>query len=229
MITGMLPFNGLRAAVCGIFLGVAHTAIADSVLTSFDFDSDAGGFTNGPDVVADGLVVPGWYATTGTVSDFSGVAGRALAARNFSSGNALVLDIAIAPGFVVDLSGVGFDHVASASGPAHWTLHIAGTDVIEGTTPADFERVEHLFGLGPIGDTLRLELRGLGASSNNGTYRIDNFELRGSLTPVPLPPAIVLLGTLASLLPLTRRRLTGRRAIGARRRFVVSPLAPLIE
>ncbi len=229
MLTGILPFNGLRAAVCGICLGVAHTAIASSVLTSFDFDSDSGGFTNGPDVVSDGLVVPGWYAATGSVSDFSGVAGRALAARNFSSGNALVLEITIAPGFVVDVSGVAFDHLASASGPSLWTLHIAGADIVDGTTPSDFEHIEHAFGLGPISDTLRVELRGSGASSNNGTYRIDNFELRGSLTPVPLPPAIVLIGTVAGLLPLTRRRLSGGCAAGSRRRVVVGPLAPLIE
>ncbi|MGR9089223.1 MAG: hypothetical protein ACU85U_01435 [Gammaproteobacteria bacterium] len=229
MVTRILPSNGLRAAVCGICFGVAQTAIASSVLTHFDFDTEPGGFTNGPDVVATGLVVPGWYAVTGTVSDFSGVQGRALAARNFSAGNALVLDITIAPGLVVNPSGVAFDHVASASGPTRWTLHIAGTDVIEGTTPPAFERVDGTFALGPISDALRIELRGLGASSNIGTYRIDNFELRGSIRPVPLPATIVFLGSVAGLLPFTRRRLNLRSGTGLRRRVVVAPLTPLIE
>ena len=229
MTTGILPLKGLRAAVCGICFGVAQSAIADSVLTGFDFDDESGGFTNGPDLSDAALGVPGWYALTGTVSDFGGVTGRALAARNFAAGNALVLDIAIAPGFAVDLSGVAFDHVASASGPTQWTLHIAGTDVLAGTTPATFEHVDDTFALGPISGALRIELRGLGASSNSGTYRIDNFELRGSVAPVPLPATIVFVGSVAGLLPFARRRLDVCSGVGSRRRVAVGPLAPLIE
>lgn len=228
MVTGILPDKGLRAAMCGICLGIAHPAIASSVLTSFDFDTETGGFMNGPDVVAAGLVVPGWYAATGSVSDFGGVEGRALAARNFAAGNALVLDLTIAPGFSVDLSAVAFDHVASSSGPTQWTLHIAGTDIFGGSTPSSFERVDDTFDLGPLSGALRIELRGLGASSNNGTYRVDNFALSGSVSPVPVPGAIVLAASAAGFLPLARRRRRTRRATG-RRGVEVSPFPPLIE
>lgn len=228
MVTGIRPCKGLRAAACGICLGVAQTATASSVLTSFDFDGETGDFTNGPDVVAAGLVVPGWYAATGSVSDFGGVEGRALAARNFAAGNALVLDVTIAPGFSVDLSAVGFDHVASASGPTQWTLHIAGADILGGSTPSSFERVDDMFDLGPLSGNLRIELRGLGASSNSGTYRVDNFSLSGSVSPVPLPGAIILAASVAGLLPLARRQRSVRPA-SSHRRVDVSPLPPLIE
>jgi len=218
MFTGILPRRGLAATVCGICLGVAQSATASSVLASFDFDADAGGFANGPDVVAAGLGVPGWYAATGSVADFAGVTGRALAARNFAAGNALVLEITVGSGFSATIDGVAFDHVASASGPTQWTLSINGTDVGGGTTPATFERYDDTLALGPLSGALRIELRGLGASSNNGTYRLDNFTLSGAVTPVPLAPALVFAGSVTALLPFARRRRIG-----------VSPFAPLVE
>lgn len=218
MFTGILPRKELHAAVCGICLGFAQSATASSVLTSFDFDADAGGFTNGPDVVAAGLGVPGWYAATGSVADFAGVTGRALAARNFAAGNAFVLEITVGSGFIARIDGVAFDHVASASGPTQWTLRIDGTDVGGGATPATFERFDDTFALGPLSGALRIELRGLGASSNNGTYRLDNFTLSGSVAPVPLAPALVFAGSVAALLPFARRRRVG-----------VGPFTPLVE
>lgn len=227
MVTGILPRKGLRAAVCGICLGIAQTAVADSVLTSFAFDDETGDFTNMADIVAAGLDVSAWYTATGSVADFAGVEGRALAARNFASGNALVLDITVAHGFSLDLGAVAFDHVASASGPTQWMLHIDGADILGGATPSSFERIDDTFALGPFSGALRIELRGLGASSNSGTYRVDNFTLSGNVAPVPLPGALVLAASAAGLLPLVGRRAVHSRI--RRRRIAVSPFPPLVE
>lgn len=229
MVTGIFPRKILRAAVCGICLGVVQTALASSVLTSFDFDDDSGGFRNGPDLVAVGLTVPGWYAATGSVADFGGVEGRALAARNFAAGNALVLDIGIAPGFSVDLSTVAFDHLASASGPTGWALHVSGAEIVAGSTPSSFERFEEVLDLTGLSGTVRIELRGAGASSNNGTYRVDNFVLGGAVSAVPLPGALVLAASAAGLLPLVGGRRGVARGSGFRGRFRVSPFPPRIE
>jgi len=196
---------GFRAALCCTVLGFSDIAGASSILARYDFDNDAGGFENGPDFAVPGLNPTGWYAATGTVSDFAGTEGRALAARNYLNGNALRFDIAISSGFSVDIDDYAFSHLASGSGPANWTLEIDGFEIASGATPPSFGNVSGPAGLTDISGILEIALHGFGAASNSGTYRVDDFELFGTVRAVPVGPSIAFLGSAMTLLRLMRR------------------------
>lgn len=136
-----------------------------------------------------------WFDAQGSLTSFGGNPGRALAARTFLDGNALILVVNVLAGFSIDLDSYTFDHQASASGPMNWDLKINGVPITSGPTTTSFTGVSGELSLHGITDPIIVELFGSGAPSNSGTYRLDNFALTGSVTTVPLAPGIVLLGS----------------------------------
>jgi len=194
------------AAVFLTVLLCSQSVAASDVLIGFDFEDESGVFENIADISASGLDTSGWQVQTGTLLDFGGNPGRALAARNFVDGNVLVLEVGIAPGLEVHLDRVAFDHFGSSSGPSLWGLRINGVDILGGDVPASFEHIDGALSEDLLSGLLRVEIWGSGASSNNGTYRVDNFELAGVATPVPVMPAIFLFGSALGMVPLFRAR-----------------------
>jgi hypothetical protein len=195
-----------RAALCLAILICSQSVPASSVLVSFDFDNEIGGYDDVPAFIADGLSTSGWQPEKGTISGFGGNPGRALATRNYVEGNTLVLELALAGGLRVDLDGIAFDHLASSSGPSNWGIRINDVEIVGGANASTFTHVNSTLAVANLADVIRVELWGTGATSNNGTYRLDNFELTGSVAPVPVVPAFVLLGSVLGLLPLARKR-----------------------
>jgi hypothetical protein len=84
-----------------------------------------------------------------------------------------------------------------------WTVGVNGDTIASGATTTTFTTVRVPLAL-PAQDHLDIALDGFDASSAQGTWRIDNFELLGATAPVPVPPALPLLAS--GLVLLARRR-----------------------
>jgi hypothetical protein len=196
----------IRTTLLAILPLLSPPPSSAEVLLLFDFDDGLGGFENTPDQALPQLAAGSWTDLDGTLTNFGGNPGRALAARSFDDGNTLEFTFAIAPGFVLDLDGYAFDQRASSQGPANWTLIVDSATVASGETSLDFTLetgqtlVTGLMGAVTVGIT------GTGGSTNSGTLRIDNFSLSGQITAVPLPSSLLLLGSTGILFGLRARR-----------------------
>lgn len=166
-----------------------------STVVNFDFEDPDGQFETTPETISFGLEAQPWSDQAGSLTSFSGNPGRALAARTFLDGNALLLELQIQNGFKVDLNGFAFDHLASASGPANWELKVNDVAIASGTTVTSFVHVSEIFSLTGITDTITVALFGYNAASNSGTYRLDNFSLTGTVSSVPLAPGLIFMSS----------------------------------
>lgn len=200
-------FNNLKSIVFALLLGIVNVCEAETLLL-FDFEDANGNFDLSAELAADGLDPKTWTVLSSSIRDFGGNPGRAMASSGFSAGNTFQLVVAINPGSVVELSGFAFDQLASSSGPSEWTLDINGTGIASGFTTTGFETENGSFGFEPLSDTFTIGLSGSGASSNRGTFRIDNFALTGTIQPVPLPASLGLFAVAGiSLAACPRKRL----------------------
>ena len=202
----------LFALLLGIFPQLFATTQAETVLM-YDFEDTNGDFDLTADLVASGLDPAAWQVAASSIRDFSGNPGRAMASSGFASGNTFLLNVAVEPGSVVQLTGFSFDQLASASGPANWQLQINGLEVAGGTTTNTFTTEAALFDFAPLTDSFVVGLSGAGASSNLGTFRVDNFTLSANIQPVPLPASAGLLA--AACLGLGSRKRKTRLSIKA--------------
>ena len=202
--------QGRRIAVCSLFFALSHalaTPARAATLAAYDFDAGDGGFTEAPAALAPELVATPWRDVDGSLTAFTGAPGRALGARHFADGNSLLWSVRAATGHQLLLDGLRFDQQASTSGPKFWALRVNGDLVASGATTTTFTAVHVPLAL-PAQDHVDIALDGFEASSAQGTWRIDNFQLLGATAPVPVPPALPLLAS--GLLLLARRR-THRR------------------
>jgi len=201
----MSRLHCLAAALCAGFLPQVHGA----TLVAYSFDSATNTFANAPASLAPGISAEAWLDADATLTSFAGNPGRALGARSFHDANRLVLTLAASTPMAPTL--LRFEQQASSSGPRQWSVFLNGSLLASGAPTTSFGTVEIPLLLAPV-RLLELALEGTGASSSQGTWRIDNLRLEGSLqaSPVPLPaPALLLLGGL----PLLARRIrrTDRR------------------
>lgn len=206
MYTNRFAFRDGHAAVFFTALCCSTMAPASDVVVGYDFDDAAGAFEEAPDAVVSTLAALPWFDARGSLTNFAGNPGRALAAKTFLAGNALTLILNVAPGFTADLDGYSFDHMASSSGPSDWEFEINGAAVAAGTTSTSFVTETGALSMSGIAGTIVVDLAGFGATSNSGTYRLDNFVLTGEVTPVPIVPGIILLGSALAFVPLRSRR-----------------------
>ena len=174
-------------------------------LAAYDFDAADGSFTQIPATLAPDLVATSWRDIDGSLTNFSGAPGRALGARSFDNGNSLLWSVRAVTGRQLRLDGLAFDQQASSTGPKFWALRVNGDTVASGATTTTFTSVRVLLAL-PALDQIDIALDGFDASSALGTWRIDNFELLGATTPVPVPPALPLLASGLVLLAARRAR-----------------------
>lgn len=186
---------------------------ADTVLF-FDYEDDNGEFELGPELALAGLDVQTWTVLSSSIRDFGGNPARAMASSGFDTGNSFQLTVAVEPGTVVELSGFSFDQLASSSGPGNWALAIDGAEIASGATSTTFASENGLLSLAPLTETFTIGLSGAGASSNRGTWRIDNFALTGAVHPVPLPASLGLFAGACLVLGNARRTQATRLAAG---------------
>ena len=180
-----------------------------ATLAAYDFDAADGSFTIDVDTRAPALTVTAWQDADGTLTSFAGNPGRALGARSFDNGNSLRLSLQAAAGQRLTLEHLSFDQQASASGPKAWAARINGELVAGAATTTGYTSIAIPLTLA-AGALFEISLDGSDASSGQGTWRIDNFVLTGSTSPVPVPAALPLFG--AGLLCLQARRRRAARA-----------------
>lgn len=208
----MMSAHPRRArALCPTLLSLALVAPASdaTTLAAFDFDGPGGGLELSPETLLPGLLATPWRDDRASLTDFTGVSGRALGARDWLSGNRFVLQFSVPAGMTATLTGVGFSERASASGPNGWLLSINGEAVGQGATGSSYQARS----IAPLSLALQgsvtLALEASGASSDAGTWRIDDVVLEGSLSAVPLPPAGLLFAAAAVLTARRSRRRAG--------------------
>lgn len=175
------------------------TAAQAATLAHWDFDAADGSFSAEVDTLAATASVGAWSDLDGTLTSFSGAAGRAIGARSFDNGNSLQVRLQ-GQGQALRLDELRFEQQASASGPKQWTARINGSVVASGATTTTLTAVVVPLALSAA--IFDLSFDGLGASSGQGTWRLDNVTLSGT-APVPLPAALPLFGT--ALLALRRK------------------------
>jgi len=203
----------MKKATLILAAGVFAAASANAqIIVDLEFDDGAGGST---------LVNPGDQANTANISisawtdedadgvtSFGGNPGEAIADTGWDDGNAFLFSITVDPGFSMDLTGFSFDDDASSTGPDTWELLINGNSVGTGTpgTNVSTSNQSGALALSGLTGTVNFELDGTGASSSGGTYRIDNFQLTGSVVPEPSTYAAIAGALVLGLAVLRRRR-----------------------
>ncbi len=208
MYTNRFDIRQIHMAVFFAAVFCADIAPASTTIISYDFEDPSGVFENEPETVVSGIDALAWFDRHSSLTNFTGnpSSGRALAARTFLEGNTLTLILDVAPGFSTNLDGYSFDHLASASGPVIWDLKVNAIHIAAGNTSTSFSNVNDDLALSDITNRITVELSASGATSNSGTYRVDNFVLTGTVTPVPIAPGIVLFASALAFMPARRKR-----------------------
>ncbi len=204
-------------------LPAAAGALTTQPLLRYDFQTVSGSdllFENAPEQIDPGLSAGGWQLRDGSL-DFA--AGRdgiasdlAMLGRSWGTGgtpgNRFTLELTIAPGSTLRLDGYSFSEQASGSGPSSWSLEVDGIPLASGPTAGSFTTRSGTLSTAALQGTVLLALLAGGASSDSGSWRIDEFSLNGSLSTVPLPTSLLLLAcTLPLLAWRSRRRAWGNR------------------
>lgn len=207
MYTKLITTLYRRIAIAFAILFNCVNSSANTTVVLFDFEDSGGVFENRADVLNVGLTTSPWFDQRDSLTDFSGQpnTGRALAARSFVTGNSLQVELTVEPGFALLLDGYQFDHFASANGPQSWDLFVDGVSIGRGATQTTFTQAEGAVAVGDLRGTILVALVGANAATNAGTYRIDNFQLSGNVSAVPLAPSLVLLSSGLGLLRVRRQ------------------------
>lgn len=195
----------------GLFKILASTSLSAALLVSFTFDDSGGEFFNGPDFVAPGISSASPWSTSGTLRDFEGLSGNAIA---HNGNHTFQFEIVVEAGQVLELETVHFWARRSASGSPDWTLLVDGDLVLGETEMTSSTQGHHvqpasLTG-GPVDalqGTLVFELQTANASSAQGTFRVDDFMIYGTVSPIPEPGLSgLLLGLAVAALAVVRRK-----------------------
>lgn len=209
-MNNLVHVSAKALALIGLLILVLLTTRVQAALVgSYTFEDGAGDFTAAAGFAAEDLTLGAWSDAAGSLTDFAGNPGRAIAARDWDIGNEFRFQVTVPPNRSLALDGFAFDNLASASGASQWSLSINEQTVAGGLTSLSFTNVADTLDLSGLGGNFWVRLAGSGASSGTGTWRIDNFQLSGTLAPapVPLPPAAaMLLPAMLTLVGIARRK-----------------------
>ncbi len=195
------------AGLCAALLAPVTVSAASVVL--YTFDDGVGGFVNAAESVAANLAAGAWSDADGTLQDLRGVSGtgRAVAAESWHDINNFTVNLDVASGFRLDLSGFSFEEQGSSGGrglgPTSWSMSINGQQVASGDAfrgnPGDTE--SGLLALSGLTGNVIVEIFATGSESSvplpddnsaGATWRIDTFNFDGAVSAVPVPAAAVL-------------------------------------
>jgi hypothetical protein len=169
-----------------------------------------------------------WSDTDATLTSLNGQGGtdKAVAARSWDgTGNAFNFSFNVASGWQFTITQIDFWEQGSSGtqglGPTTWGLAIDGNNIVTGTpafrgSPGQSEQISggalSTFGA-DLSGTVTFNISASGAAettagagnAGNATWRIDNFQITGDLTPVPLPAAVWMFGVAIAGLAGARR------------------------
>ena len=163
-----------------------------------------------------------WTDTKGTLiaGGLVGSSGRAIAATGWdgSGGNAFQFSFNVASGYKLSISNISFLEQGSNGsgrglGPTAWTLGLNGNPILNGSaTRGGFGTQSGSLSLSNLTGTQFFNLGATGAAASGAnaastaTWRAENFTITGSITPVPVPAAVWLLGSAMAGVVGWRRR-----------------------
>ena len=160
------------------------------VLVYYDFDNGGATLVKTPEFVAPRLSASTAEAVAGFVTNYAGnpSTGRALGGTGWTgTGSHVTFTVSVSNGFEATLTGMRFDDQKSSSGPTNWLLRHSGDAyglaLGNGTTHTSFATNELGFMLGPLTGSVTFRIHGEGASTNSGTWRVDNLRLLGFVNP----------------------------------------------
>uniref|UniRef100_UPI002611BE68 IPT/TIG domain-containing protein n=1 Tax=Flavobacterium sp. TaxID=239 RepID=UPI002611BE68 len=132
-----------------------------------------------------------WSNSTNAWSSNNGATGEAIRLTS-STAASVTLTFDVAPGYQVEVTSFDFWRQRSNSGPQNWAMAINGINVGAGTIPTSGAAVGGTAVANPVSGltgtvTVTLSLTG---PTGNGTFRLDDFKLNGSVTPNCTAPVI---------------------------------------
>ena len=162
-----------------------------------------------------------WTDTKGTLiaGGLVGSSGKAIAATGWDgTGNAFQFSFDVASGYQLSISNVSFLEQGSNGsgkgfGPTVWTLSLNGNQILNGSATRNaFGTQSGSLSLSNLTGTQSFSLGASGATASGSilastaTWRAENFTITGSITPVPVPAAVWLLGSAMAGVVGWRRR-----------------------
>ncbi len=125
-------------------------------------------------------------------TDFAGATGKALSLNNSSGTPVVTLTFNIAPQKQLDITGFSFWTQRSGTGAQAWTMRINNNVVGNGTMPTGGTVAANPALTTPVTSltgtvTVTLSLSG---ATGNGTWRLDDFTLFGTVTNTCTPPVV---------------------------------------
>jgi len=162
---------------------------ATNELVYFDFETLDTEFENTPQGVAGNITVQPMTTADGTITNFAGnpTTGKAIADSAWMNAtNYFSLTVAISNGYEMDVVGIRFDDRGLSTGPTGWRLRHSGngyaTDVADGATHLQvWGTNSETMSVGSLTGSVTFRLHGDNASTNIGTWRVDNFRLFGTV------------------------------------------------
>jgi hypothetical protein len=143
-----------------------------------------------PDTLSNRLSGSSWAISSNTWASGTGTAGNAILNTNNISSGTYTLTFSVASGYSMDLSGFSTWMRHSTNGPANCAIAINSTNVATYTNITNatvgVTNSGTITGLTGLTGTVTVTLS-LSNAASNGTFRIDNFALYGTVNALPQP------------------------------------------
>lgn len=129
-----------------------------------------------------------WTTSASGFTSFSGSTGQALSLNNSSGTPTMTLTLTVAPGYELDITGYNFWRRRSSTGAQNYSITIAGNAAGSGSVPSSGASIgAQTVSVNDITGTFTVVIA-LSGATGTGTFRLDDFELTGTVNSTG-PPA----------------------------------------
>ncbi len=166
------------------FLGVMNFGFGQIYLHDFGTTTiSAHPYTVAPDIFDSNLSDSSWSNSIGTWTSYAGSSGQAISLSNSSGTPSIILTFVVASGYQLDITSFNFWRQRSSTGAQNWSMTINGISVGSGTVPTTRSTIGNTLVSNTVSGltgtiTVQISLSG---ASGNGTFRMDDFTLNGSV------------------------------------------------
>ena len=167
-----------------------------NLLFVYDFDEPGVGvtnFKNTADGVITGLTLSGFESNDGASTNVAGNPGRAISDSGWNAGGLSrywCFTITVDGAYTMAINTFKFDDQRSGSGPTNWFLRYSGdsfaSDLGAGTNHSAIASSSNTLALslGGISGSIEFRVYATNTGASAGTWRLDNVQVLGSLSPV---------------------------------------------